>query len=113
MRSARTSWRSRRNKPRRDLASERNAHQHPSRDPLGRDQQREERDRSHEFASPIRELGAVLHAGKAAGVDFIELPIGCDGLAVVVNVKNTWVDHLTVAERKRIWEPAATKTLSS
>jgi phosphate transport system substrate-binding protein len=42
-----------------------------------------------------------------AGVGFLELPIAYDGLAVVVNPKNTWVDHLTVAELKRLWEPAA------
>lgn len=43
----------------------------------------------------------------AAGIDYIELPIAYDGLAVVVNPKNTWVDAMTVAELKRIWEPEA------
>jgi len=28
-------------------------------------------------------------------------------LAVMVNKENTWVDHLTVAELKKIWEPSA------
>jgi phosphate transport system substrate-binding protein len=42
---------------------------------------------------------------KKANVDFIELPIAYDGLAVIVNPKNTWVDHLTVEELKKIWEP--------
>ena len=41
------------------------------------------------------------------GVEYIELPVAYDGLAVIVNPKNTWVDHLTVAELKKIWEPAA------
>lgn len=40
-------------------------------------------------------------------VDFIELPVAFDGLAVMVNKENTWVDHLTVAELKKIWEPSA------
>ena len=37
----------------------------------------------------------------------IELPVAYDGIAVVVNSKNTWVDALTVAELKKIWEPSA------
>ncbi len=41
------------------------------------------------------------------GVAFIELPVAYDGLSVVVNPKNTWVDHLTVAELKSIWEPGS------
>jgi phosphate transport system substrate-binding protein len=40
-------------------------------------------------------------------VQYIELPIAYDGLAVMVNPKNDWVDHLTVKELKKIWEPAA------
>jgi phosphate transport system substrate-binding protein len=47
----------------------------------------------------------------AAGIEFIELPIAYDGMAVVVNPKNTWVDTITVAELKRIWEPAAQGTV--
>lgn len=42
-----------------------------------------------------------------AGIEYIELPVAYDGLAVLVHPKNTWVDHLTVAELKKIWEPAA------
>jgi phosphate transport system substrate-binding protein len=41
------------------------------------------------------------------GIEFIELPVAFDGLAVVVNPRNTWVDYLTVAELKKIWEPEA------
>lgn len=41
---------------------------------------------------------------KTNGVDYIELPIAFDGLTVVVNKKNTWVDKLTVAELKKIWD---------
>jgi phosphate transport system substrate-binding protein len=44
---------------------------------------------------------------KAAGIEFIELPVAYDGLAVVVNTRNDWVDHLTVAELKKMWEPEA------
>lgn len=43
----------------------------------------------------------------AGNIEFIELPVAFDGLAVVVNPANDWVDHLTVAELKKIWEPSA------
>jgi phosphate transport system substrate-binding protein len=54
---------------------------------------------------PIR--AAELEACGKAGVSFIELPVAYDGLAVVVNPQNTWVDHMSVAELRRLWEPAA------
>jgi phosphate transport system substrate-binding protein len=54
-----------------------------------------------------------IDACKQAGIDFVELPIGYDGLAVVVNKSNTWVDHLTVDELKRMWSPEATGTITS
>lgn len=41
------------------------------------------------------------------GIEFIELPAALDALTVVINPKNTWVDHLTVEELKKAWEPAA------
>ena len=44
---------------------------------------------------------------QAKGIEYIELPVAFDGLAVMVNPENTWVDHLTVAELKKIWEPEA------
>jgi phosphate transport system substrate-binding protein len=45
-------------------------------------------------------------------ITFVELPIAFDSLSVVVNPKNTSVDCLTVAELKRIWEPAAEQTIT-
>ncbi len=44
---------------------------------------------------------------KKNGIQFHELPIAYDGLAVVVNPKNTWADKLTVTELKTLWESAA------
>lgn len=44
---------------------------------------------------------------KKAGIEFIELPIAFDALTVVVNKENKFVDQLSVAELKTIWEPAA------
>jgi phosphate transport system substrate-binding protein len=44
---------------------------------------------------------------KAAGIEYIELPVAYDALTVVVNPKNDWIKSMTVAELKAIWEPAA------
>jgi len=44
---------------------------------------------------------------RAAGIEFIEVPVAYDGLSVVVNPKNTWVSSMTVADLKKIWEPGA------
>ncbi len=38
-------------------------------------------------------------------IEFIEVPIATDGLAVVVNKSNTFCTSLTLVELKRIWEP--------
>jgi phosphate transport system substrate-binding protein len=46
-------------------------------------------------------------ACEKAGVQYVELPVAYDGLAVVVNPKNTWVPSMTVTELKKLWEPAA------
>ena len=40
-----------------------------------------------------------------AGIEIIELPVAMDGLSVVVNKRNTFVDSLTIAELKKIWQP--------
>ena len=44
---------------------------------------------------------------KAAGIEYLEMPVAYDALTVVINPKNTWAKTLTVAELKAIWEPAA------
>jgi phosphate transport system substrate-binding protein len=44
---------------------------------------------------------------RAAGIRYIEVPIAFDALTIVVNPQNTWVKTLTVADLKKIWEPAA------
>jgi phosphate transport system substrate-binding protein len=44
---------------------------------------------------------------RKAGINFVELPVAYDGLAVVVNPKNTWTTSITVSELKKLWEPAA------
>jgi len=48
-----------------------------------------------------------MKACKAAGIEYIELPIAFDALTVVVNAKNDWVTSITVEDLKKIWEPDA------
>lgn len=40
-------------------------------------------------------------------IEYVELPVAYDGLAVMVNPKNTWVASMTVKELKMLWEPEA------
>jgi phosphate transport system substrate-binding protein len=54
---------------------------------------------------PIKSSEADLCAKN--GIEFIELPIAFDGLAVMVNPQNDFVTCLTVEELKKIWEPGA------
>jgi phosphate transport system substrate-binding protein len=49
-------------------------------------------------------------AAEAKGIGLIELPVAFDGLSVVVHPSNDWVDHLTVEELQRIWQPESTVT---
>lgn len=49
-----------------------------------------------------------IAACKEKGVEFVEIPIAFDGLSVVVNPQNDWVEDITVAELKKIWEPNST-----
>ncbi len=44
---------------------------------------------------------------KKNGVSFVELPVAYDGIAVVINPKNTFASQMTVEELKRIWEPGS------
>lgn len=41
------------------------------------------------------------------GVEFIEIPIGIDGIAVMVNPANDFCMDITVEELKRIWSPGS------
>ncbi|MBI3529928.1 MAG: PstS family phosphate ABC transporter substrate-binding protein [Betaproteobacteria bacterium] len=44
---------------------------------------------------------------KAAGVQYIELPVAYDALTVVIHPDNKWAQTLTVAELRKMWEPGA------
>ena len=42
---------------------------------------------------------------KEKGIEFFELSVAFDGLAVIVNPKNTWCNCLTVGQLKELWRP--------
>lgn len=44
-------------------------------------------------------------------INYLELEVAYDGLAVLVNPANDWVDSFTVEELKKIWEPTAQGTI--
>ena len=48
-----------------------------------------------------------VEACAKTGVEFVELPIAYDGIAITVSPKATWADKITVAELKTIWAPEA------
>ena len=47
------------------------------------------------------------------GVEFITLPIGLDGIAVVANPENDWAQNVTVDELGAMWSPDAEGSVSS
>jgi phosphate transport system substrate-binding protein len=60
---------------------------------------------------PIKEQEAA--ACKENKISYVDLKIAYDGLVVVVNKENTWVDHFTVEELKKIWEPEAQENITT
>jgi phosphate transport system substrate-binding protein len=48
-----------------------------------------------------------MEACRKAGIKYHEVPVAFDALTVVVHPSNTWAKSMTVAELRRIWEPAA------
>jgi phosphate transport system substrate-binding protein len=54
---------------------------------------------------PMRNTEAIRC--RDAGVKWVAFTVANDGLSVVVNRQNTWVNCLTVAELKKIWEPGS------
>lgn len=52
-------------------------------------------------------LKKEMEVCKEHGIEYVELPVAFDGMAIMVHPKNTWVDYVTVDELKRMYEPAA------
>jgi phosphate transport system substrate-binding protein len=54
-----------------------------------------------------------LAISRANGIQFIEIPVSYDGMAIVVSPKNDFVDYITVAELKTMWSPASQDKINS
>lgn len=52
---------------------------------------------------PIKDEEAETCA--ANGIEFTELEVAADGLSVIVNPENDWVDCLTVEQLHELWQP--------
>jgi phosphate transport system substrate-binding protein len=59
----------------------------------------------NDASRPIKAKEA--NACKEIGIGYQELSVAYDGLAVLVNPENDWVDYLTVEELNKIWVPQA------
>lgn len=60
---------------------------------------------------PVKESEIALM--EENGVEFIELPVAFDGVTVIVNPDNDWVDSMTVEELRQVWGPESTVTMWS
>jgi phosphate transport system substrate-binding protein len=52
-------------------------------------------------------LAEEIEACRAAGIEFIELPVAFDALTVVVHPENTWAASLSVEQLRTMWSPGA------
>jgi phosphate transport system substrate-binding protein len=58
-------------------------------------------------------LHEEMEACKAAGIEYIELPVAYDALTVVINPQNDFITSMTVDELKKMWEPAAQNVIKN
>ena len=58
---------------------------------------------------PIKEEERAIAENN--NIDFVQLEVAYDGLAVVVHPENDWLNCITVEELRKIWEPAAQGTI--
>lgn len=59
----------------------------------------------NDASRPIKEQEA--QTCKESNINYVELKVAFDGLAIIVNKDNNWVNDITVAELKKMWEPEA------
>jgi phosphate transport system substrate-binding protein len=52
-------------------------------------------------------LKEEMEQAKTNNIQYIELPVCFDALTVAVSKENDWVDSITVADLKKMWEPEA------
>jgi phosphate transport system substrate-binding protein len=52
-------------------------------------------------------LKSEMEECRKSGVSYVEMPVAYDALTVVINPRNAFLKGMTIAELKKIWEPAA------
>ena len=66
-----------------------------------------------DIADASRPVSATeIAACRNAGVEYVELPVAFDGIAIAVNPRNTWAGNITTAELKTLWAPDAQNTVT-
>ncbi|MGC1243425.1 MAG: PstS family phosphate ABC transporter substrate-binding protein [Chryseosolibacter sp.] len=64
----------------------------------------------NDASRPIKEQEAA--ECKKNNIGFTELKVAYDGLVVVVNKENTWLNDITVEDLKKIWQPEAQEKIT-
>lgn len=59
----------------------------------------------NDASRPIKK--SELEKAAKNSIEFIELPVAYDGISVVVNPENDFVDYLSVDELRKIWQPGS------
>ena len=54
-----------------------------------------------------------LALSRENGIEFIEIPVSYDGMAIVVSPKNDFVDYITADELKIMWSPESQNKIKS
>ena len=60
----------------------------------------------NDASRPIK--GKEINKAAENGIEFVEIPVAFDGLSVLVNPANDWVDYMTIEELHMIWQPGST-----
>lgn len=47
-----------------------------------------------------------------AGISYTELTVAYDGLAIITNKENDWLNDITIEDLKKIWEPSAQEVIT-
>lgn len=65
-----------------------------------------------DIADASRKMNAKeIEECKKNGISYIELPVSKDGIVIAVHPSNNFIDYLSVAELKKLWEPSAQKKI--
>ena len=61
-----------------------------------------------EFQNASRPIqGKEMEACSKEGITYLEIPVAFDALTVMVSPQNKWLTEISIADLKKIWEPAA------